>query len=144
MLFFNICLMEKYKKSIFNSIMQILLCIISHFQHEKEQGVKIFSFWSAQDGWKHFPKHQMQVMKKFWKLAISKSSMKYVIGKLNNSFTVSRHFMLVDKLYLTGREFCLLSHPHDESEIWKKQICIILFSLVWEFVKSFHTPNVRK
>ena len=120
MLFSYIWWMEKYKNLILAGIMQILLCIISHFQHEKEQGVKIFSFWSAQDGWKHFPKHQMQVMKKFWKLAISMSSMKYVMGKLNNSFTVSRHFKLVDKLYLTGREFCLLSHPHDESEIWNK------------------------
>ena len=77
----------------------------------------MFSLWSAQDGWKHLLKHQMQVMIKFWKLALTMSSIKYVVDKLNNSFTVSGCFTLGDKLSLKGREFCLLSHPHDDSEI---------------------------
>ena len=109
--------MEKYKNLILDTIIQILLCIIFYFHHEKKQEGKIFSLWSAQDGWKHLPKHLMQVMMKFLKLSLSMSSMKYVVDKLNNSVTVSGHFMLSYKLSLTMREFCLLSHPHDESEI---------------------------
>ena len=94
--------------------MQILLCIRSHFHHEKAQEGKIFSLWSAEGSWKHLPKHQMM---RFWELALSMYSMKYEVDKLNNSFTVSGYFGLSDKLSLTGPEFCLLSHPHDESEI---------------------------
>ena len=49
---------------------------------------------------------------KFWKLAFSMNSMKYVVDKLNNRFTVSKHFVLADKHSLTKIEFCLLAHPH--------------------------------
>ena len=48
--------------------MQILLCIRSHFDHEKAREGKIFFLWSAQNGWKHHPRDQMQVLMKFWKL----------------------------------------------------------------------------
>ena len=122
MLYSHICCMEKYKNLIIDGIMQILLSIRSHFHHEKEQEGKIFSNWSAQDGWKHLPKHQMQVMMTFWKLVLTMSSMKYVVDKLNNSLTVCGYFMLADKLFLTGREFCSLFNPHDKSEIWNKAI----------------------
>ena len=54
---------------------------------------------------------------KFWKLAFSMNSTKYVVDKLNNRFTVCRHFVLANKLSLTLKEFCLLAHPHGESEI---------------------------
>ena len=119
-LFSHIGWMEKYKNLILNGIMQILLCIRSPFHHEKEREGKIFFLWSPQDGWRHHPKDQMQVLMKFCKLALSKSSMKYVVDKLNNSFIVSGHSVLADKHSLTGRKVCLLSHPHDESKIWNK------------------------
>ena len=45
-------------------------------------------------------------------------SWKYVVDKLNNSFTVSGHFVFADKLSFTGPECCLRSHLHDESKIW--------------------------
>ena len=48
--------------------MPILLCIRSHFHHEKERGGKIFFLWQAQDGWKDHPKDPMQVLMKFLKL----------------------------------------------------------------------------
>ena len=56
---------EEYKNFIFDSIMKILLCIRSHFHHEKAQEGKIFSLWSAEGSWKHLPKHQIQVIMKF-------------------------------------------------------------------------------
>ena len=120
MLFSHICCMEKYKHLLLDGILQILLCIRSHFHHEREQEGKIFFLWSAQDGTKHLLKHQMQVMMTFWKLFLTMSSMKYVLDKLNNSLTVCGYFMLADKLFLTGREFCSLFNPHDKSEIWNK------------------------
>ena len=49
--------------------MQILLCIRSYyFHHEKEREGKIFFLWSAQDGWEHHPRDQMQVLMKSWEL----------------------------------------------------------------------------
>ena len=144
MLFFYICWMEEYKNFIFDGIMQILLCIRSHFHHEKEQEGKIFFLWSAQDGWKHLPKHQMQVMMTFWKLVLTMSSMKYVVGKLNNSLTVCGYFMLADKLSLTGREFFPVFHPQIKVKYEIKQFFTIMYLYVWEFVKSFHPSNVTK
>ena len=63
------------------------LCHISLLPWEGARK-KMFSLWSAQDGWKHLIKHQMQVIIKFWKLALSMSSMKYVVDKLYSSFTL--------------------------------------------------------
>ena len=103
---------------------------------------EIFSLWSAQDGWKHLPKHQMQVMMTFWKLVLTMSSMKYVVDKLNNSLTVCGYFMLAHKLSPTGREFCPLSIPMIKVKYQKEQFFTILYLYVWEFVKSFHPPNV--
>ena len=65
-----------------------------------------------------FQNFRCQLWWNFGSLALSMYSMKCVVDKLNNSFTVSGHFVLADKISLTGPEFCLLSHPHDESEIW--------------------------
>ena len=84
---------------------------------------------------------------KFWKLVLSMSSIKYAVDKLHNRFTVSSHFVLTDKLSLTGREFCLLAHlpilmMKVKYEI--KQICTILFLYVLEFVEIFHLPKVRQ
>ena len=85
-------------------------------------------------GWHKMAGHTFQKIKwklkiKFWKLVPSMSSMKYVVDKLHNRFTVSSHFVLTDKLSLTGREFCLLAHPCDESEIWNKANLYNTFSL---------------
>ena len=60
--------MEKYKNLLLDGIMQILLCIRSHFHHEKEREGTIFFLWSAQDGWKHQSEDEMKVLMKFWKL----------------------------------------------------------------------------
>ena len=118
MLFSHICWKEKYKNLIVDGIVQIWLCIRSHFLHEKEHEGKIFSLWSAQDWWKHLPIHQKQVIMWFWRLALSISSMKYVVEKLNNSFTVSSH---VGRQIFSQRERILPSFPSpDESEIWNK------------------------
>ena len=54
----------------------------------------------------------MQVMMKFWRLALS---LNYVGENLKNSFTVAGHNVLADKLSLIGIEFFLLAHPHDEN-----------------------------
>ena len=88
-----------------DGIMHIWLCIRSHFHLEKEKEGKVFSLSSSQDSCKHLPKHQMEVMIKFWKPTLSTSPMKYVVDRLNNNFTVSGHFVLADKLSFTGREF---------------------------------------
>ena len=87
------------------------------------------------------------------KLALSKSSMKYVVDKLNNSFTVSGHFVLADKLSLTGRQVCLPAHPH-ESKIWNKanvQYSSCMFEsllnysihLMWENNTKFFKTNLE-
>ena len=153
MLFSNICLMEKCKK---NNIGQYdANFALYHISLSSWEGArrKMFSLWSAQDGWKHHIKHQMQVMLKFWKLALSMSSMKYVEDKLNNSFTVSGHFVLADKLSLTGRQVCLPAHPH-ESKIWNKanvQYSSCMFEsllnysihLMWENNTKFFKTNLE-
>ena len=68
-LFSHIYWIEKYKKkNILDGIMQILLCIRSHFHHEKDWEGQIFFLWSAQDGLKHHPRDQMPVLMKFLEL----------------------------------------------------------------------------
>ena len=94
-----------------------------------------------------FPKIKCKLKIKFWKLVLSMSSMKYAVDKLHNRFTVSSHFVLTDKLSLTGREFCLLAHlpilmMKVKYEI--KQIRTILFLYVLEFFEIFHLPEVRQ
>ena len=152
-LFSHICWIEKYKKNWYWTVV-CKFCFVSDLTFIMRRSEK-FSF-SGQ--------HKMagntirEIRCKFWwnfgslKLALSKSSMKYVVAKLNNSLTVSGHFVLADKLSLTWREFCLLSQPHDESKIWYKAntviVCLRVFLdysiyLMWENNTKFLKTNLE-
>ena len=78
----------------------------------------MFTLLPEQDGWKHLPKHQMQIYNQILEACPLHvlHELCYVVDKFNNRFTVSSHFVLADKHSLTGREFCLLAHPHEKRE----------------------------
>ena len=62
------------------------------------------------------------------------STRKYVVDKLNNRFTVSKHFVLADKHSLTKIEFCLLAHPHIKQA--QLRLCKLWSGTVLIFYKS--------
>ena len=127
--------------------MQILHCFNSPFHPEKDQKENFSPCGRHKMAGNTFQKIKCKLKIKFWKLVLSMSSMKYAVDKLHNRFTVSSHFVLTDKLSLTGREFCLLAHlpilmMKVKYEI--KQIRTILFLYILEFVEIFHLPKVRQ
>ena len=97
--------------------MQILCCLNFPFHPEKDQKENFSPCDQHKMAGHTFQKIKCKLKIEFWKLVLSMSSIKYVVDKLHNRFTVSSHFVLTDKLSLTEREFCLLAHPHDETEI---------------------------
>ena len=123
MLFSHICWMENYKNPILDGIMQILFSIRSHFHHEKEREGKFLFLWSAQDGWKHHPKDQMQVLMR------SKSSMKYAVDKLNNSFQYLITLCWQTNFLLQGEKFTIfpilmMNVIYEKKQICTKSICM--------------------
>ena len=117
--------MEEYKNFLLDIIIQILYCLRSHFHPEKEQEGELFPCCQRKMAGNTFKKLRCKFIMKFWKLALSMSSMRYVLGKFNNRLTVSSHFVLADNFSLTMRKFCLLARPNDEIEIRNKAYCII-------------------
>ena len=127
--------------------MQILLCIRSHFHHAKEQEWKIFSLWSAQDGWKSRNTLQNNRCKLWWNFGslpspcppwsmwwtswITGSQSVAILCWQTNSLSHWKNFACLPILMVKVKY-----------EI--KQICAILYHYVWEFIELFPPPKVRK
>ena len=101
----------------------------AHFHPEKGQEGTIFSWRQVQNGRKHLKNDQIQVMMKFWKLAISITSMKYVVVKLDYRFTVQPY--CVGKQTFSHRERILQACP-SSSSWWKWSMKkLIVFTTVF-------------
>ena len=73
--------------------MQILCCLNFPFHPEKDQKENFSPCDQHKMAGHTFQKIKCKLKIKFWKLALSMSSIKYVVDKLNNRFTVYCHFM---------------------------------------------------
>ena len=96
---------------------------------------EFFPLWLAKDFLEHIPNIKCKFVTRFWKLVLPMSTRKYVVDKLNNRFTVSKHFVLADKHSLTKIEFCLLAHPHIKQA--QLRLCKLWSGTVLIFYKSF-------
>ena len=91
-----------------------------------------------------FQNFRCQLWWNFGSLALPMYSMKCVVDKLNNSFTDSGHFLMLDKLFSHGENVAFIPILMMNVKYETKQIYTILKMYVWNFVESFNLPHARK
>ena len=136
--------MKKYKNLILDGIMKIFLCIIFHFHHEKKQEGKFSPSGQHKMAWNTFQNIQCKL---WWNFYSFLSPCPPWNMWWASWITVSQSLVIScwqTKFLSNWENFGFFPILMTKVKYEIKQICTILYLYFWEFVKSFHPPNLRK